>query len=118
MCLMKYPALILLCAQAIAVALFSSQAQAAMVGHWTFDETSGAQAANNVPGGNDAVNTGGGISWVAGVVGNAVRLDGASSTGHDLRIDSIAQMSGAERLTISLWMKPAASQTGFTNLCR
>jgi len=112
---MKYPALILLCAQAIAVALFSSQAQAAMVGHWTFDETSGAQAANNVPGGNDAVNTGGGISWVAGVVGNAVRLDGASSTGHDLRIDSIAQMSGAERLTISLWMKPAASQTGFTN---
>lgn len=102
-------------AKAALIALSVTPSYGALVAHWNLDESSGTTAANSITTSETAVNTGGGLSWVPGQIGNAVQLDGASTAGHDLRISTISALNNATQMTLSLWFNPESSQIGFVN---
>ncbi len=70
----------------------------ALVGHWKFDETSGASAANAAAGGKPAAITGT-ASWGAGKVANALTFDGSTTYG---KVDSYTV--GKRQLAASGWV--------------
>lgn len=86
--------------------LFASQAGAALVGHWTFDDGAGETAADSVNG-NDATWMGGSgnNTWVSGLIGGATLHndeDGGNGEEH-FATGAIAQLAGANKLTLTIW---------------
>jgi hypothetical protein len=79
--------------------------QAALVGHWTFDETNGTNAADSSGGGHDGsvVNP----IWTSGLIGGALELDGTCN---------VSGFGGvladtATELSLSVWCFGDASQS-------
>lgn len=70
--------------------------------HWKFDETSTIQAIDSSPN-QLTMALSGGVSRVAGPLGNALRLDGATGYG---RVPDSSVLDGASRLSLSFWVRP------------
>ena len=83
---------------------------ASLVGHWTFDDVSGAAIAINAVGGTDGIITGGVTTGVDGVFGTAFEFNGSGyvDMGNAAFISNITGSS----LSISYWIKAADNGTG------
>lgn len=90
------------------VALALAPACAAdLVGHWKFDERSGA-VANDSVGDNDGALSGD-AAFVPGVSGNAVKV---STAGNGLvNFGDVFQFAGPQSFTISLWMRTSTTNS-------
>jgi len=92
---------------AAALTLLSTPALAAgpaLAAHWSFDEGAGATAYDGSGNGNHGVIEG--AIWTDGLVGRALRFDGASS---NVRVPSSASLNVSGGLTIEAWVKLASS---------
>ena len=91
---------------ALLMVLVSTQAQAGVIGHWRFDETSGTTAADSVNG-NDAMYVASDDpvpGWQTGLIGGATGLNDEDDDMQEyFSIPSIPEMAGATQLTISIW---------------
>ncbi len=72
---------------------------AALVAHYTFDETSGTTAADSAGGDQNATTNQGTVSWVAGKIGGAVSMNGTASM---QAMDALGP--GTTAFTISAWV--------------
>ncbi|WP_265522666.1 LamG-like jellyroll fold domain-containing protein, partial [Oerskovia flava] len=80
-----------------------------LLGAWDLDEGSGVVAGDSSGWGGDGALVGG-VSWVPGVAGAAVSLDG--STGHVLVPDGEAlDVSGS--MTVAAWVRPDSARTQY-----
>jgi len=70
-----------------------------LVGHWKFDETSGATAADSA-GGNNGISING-ATWTTGKIGNALSFDGADDY---VNVGSAASVDNLGPLTYSAWI--------------
>jgi hypothetical protein len=75
------------------------------VGVWKLDEGGGATAADGSGNGNNGVLSGG-ATWVPGVFGGAIALDG--STG-EIKVSDNNALEPATAVTVSAWVKAAGS---------
>ncbi len=82
-----------------------------LVGHWTFDETTGLAAANTVAGGQPGALKGyaGSGTWGAGQVGGALAFDGASQF---VVVPDYAKASAA--VSVSAWVNAAGANQDAT----
>jgi Concanavalin A-like lectin/glucanases superfamily len=92
-------------------ALATSPALAASgpVGVWKLDEGSGATVSDSSGNGNNGVLSGG-VSWVQGVSGSALRFDG--STG-EVKIADNTALEPRSTVTVTAWIKRAGSPGTF-----
>ncbi len=90
----------------------ASPLQAALINHWTFDETSGGTAADS-SGGLNAVWQNGvstELSWTTGQVGGAADLSGLVAGNNYFLVSSLSTLVNATGLSLSAWINP----DGFT----
>lgn len=93
----------------ILLALTAGVANAELLGHWSFDDGSGAVAADNVNANNAFIVHTSNITWTAdGRIGGSVTYNGYQNPGDAFKIGSIPQMSEATALTVSVWFKAAS----------
>jgi len=81
-----------------------------LIGWWKFDEGTGTIAADSSGLGNDGT-LGGNPTWIAGMFGSALDLDG---TGDYVAIDGIVDDLTSDDLTMNVWIK--TTQTGEGNV--
>ena len=89
-----------------------------LIGHWSFDEGSGLVAGDGVNG-NDGVWTpasGAGLNWGAGQSGAAADLSDAANNQNYFTVTSIPQLSGANGMTISAWVRPEGQNTSYNGI--
>lgn len=98
---------------AVGVAL-ASPASAAVVNHWTFDETAGLVAADSAGSvtNNATWQDGGqaGLTWVAGQIGGAASLSGSGSSRYFTITNAgnpSIEIEGSNQLSYSFWIQPA-----------
>jgi chitodextrinase len=83
-----------------------------LVGAWGFSEGAGSTTADASGGGNVATITG--ATWTnQGRFGNALSFNGA---GNVLRVASSASLNLTSGMTLSAWIRPTASQTGWRTI--
>jgi predicted phage tail protein len=83
-----------------------------LVGAWAFGEGSGPTTADASRNGNLATITG--ATWsTQGKYGNALSFNG---TGSVVRVASSASLNPGSAMTLSAWIRPAASQTGWRTI--
>ena len=89
----------------VAVLALGGTASAGLVGHWTFDETSGTLAKDSSGNGNDGTVVGN-PKWVPGKIGGAMEFDGSTyvNCGNKPSLDFRGQV------TMAFWFKSAPSQ--------
>ena len=85
----------------------ASATPAEMFGWWKFDATSGTTAADSGSGGNPGTLQSG-ATWVAGVISNAVHLDGTANGYASLPSGLVSALND---FTISTWVKVDANAT-------
>jgi hypothetical protein len=73
-----------------------------LVAHWKFDEGTGTTAADSTSNGIDGTLTNG-PTWVAGVDGGAIELDGVDDY---INLGTTSLLNISTDITISLWLKP------------
>ncbi len=78
-----------------------------LVGHWTFDEGSGAIAKDSSGNGYNAA-LANGVTWVSGKTGTAISANG---TNHSASIPAI-NLSGASAVTVAMWVNRTYSKVG------
>ena len=82
-----------------------------LVAAYAFDEGAGASVADGS--GNGNVGTVTGATWTRGRYGNALRFDGA---GDVVRVPPSTSLDVGSELTLSAWIRPAASQGGWRTI--
>jgi hypothetical protein len=82
-----------------------------LVAAYAFDEGAGASVADGS--GNGNVGTVTGATWTRGRYGNALRFDGA---GDLVRVPPSTSLDVGSELTLSAWIRPAASQGGWRTI--
>ena len=84
--------------------ILNSVAKADLVGHWTFDEGSGAVA--NDASGNENHGTVGGVEWVEGTLGGALEFNGSSGPGVEIPHNPSLKLINEGDFTLTAWFKP------------
>jgi hypothetical protein len=84
---------------------------AALVAAYSFDEGSGTSVTDDS--GNGNVGTIAGAAWAPGRFGNALSFDGADDI---VRVPASTSLSLGSELTVSAWIRPTASQTGWRTI--
>jgi chitodextrinase len=85
---------------------------AGLVGAWAFGEGTGTTTAD--ASGNGSVGTITAATWTTqGRYGNALSFNGSSST---VRVASSASLNPGSAMTLSAWIRPAASQSGWRTI--
>jgi Concanavalin A-like lectin/glucanases superfamily len=82
-----------------------------LVAAYAFDEGAGAYVADGS--GNGNVGTVSGATWARGRYGNALSFDGADDI---VRIPPSTSLDMASELTLSAWIRPTASQSGWRTI--
>ena len=83
-----------------------------LVGAWAFDEGTGATTADSSGRGNSGTVTG--ASWTTqGRYGNALSFNGTNST---VRVADSASLDLTTAMTLSAWIRPTASQSGWRTI--
>jgi hypothetical protein len=82
-----------------------------LVAAYAFDEGAGASLADGS--GNRNVGTVTGATWTRGRYGSALRFDGADDL---VRVPPSASLDVGSELTLSAWIRPAASQDGWRTI--
>jgi glucose/arabinose dehydrogenase/chitodextrinase len=84
---------------------------AGLVGAWAFDEGFGFTTAD--ASGNGNIGTITGATWTQGRYGNALSFNGADSI---VRVASAASLNLTGAMTLSAWIKPTATQSGWRTI--
>jgi hypothetical protein len=87
------------------------QHAAGLVAAYAFDEGAGASVADGSGNGNVGMVTG--ATWTRGRYGSALRFDGADDL---VRVPPSASLDVGSELTLSAWIRPAASQGGWRTI--
>ena len=82
-----------------------------LVAAYAFDEGAGASVADGS--GNGNVGTVTGATWTRGRYGKALRFDGADDI---VRVPPSSSLDVASELTLSAWIRPTASQSGWRTI--
>ena len=82
-----------------------------LVGAYSFDEGSGTALADDSGNGNVGRITG--ATWARGRYGNALSFDGATDV---VRVPASASLDVGSGLTLSAWVRPAASESGWRTI--
>lgn len=98
---------LLLCLVSLNVAAIGRAHAAALVGHWTFDEGTGAVAADSSPNGYDA-NLFAGAGWASGVSSSALSLGPGSDYAQTV---TNALINSLSEFSVAFWIKGPAIQT-------
>lgn len=97
---------------AATLAFMTTSANAALIGHWKFDEGAGTTTADFSGNGNTATQAGAVGSWTTGKAGSAYELGGSTSR-FELADSTDLRVTGA--VTVSAWVNPdAISNFGLT----
>ena len=98
------------------------QLLATLVGHYTFDETSGGVAADSISGNNGIWQNGtsANLTWSSsGQIGGAATLadTGGAAADNYFQISSLNQLNGVAGLSISMWVDPnTQSSSGYNGI--
>ena len=98
-------------ANAVAGPRAASRRAAGLVAAYAFDEGAGASVADGSGNGNGGTVTG--ATWTRGRYGSALRFDGSDDL---VRVPSSASLDVGSELTLSAWIRPAASQGGWRTI--
>jgi hypothetical protein len=86
---------------------------ASLVGAYSFDEATGRSVADDSGNGNVGRVTG--ATWAPGRYGSALSFDGA---GDIVRVPASSSLNVGSGLTLSAWIRPTASQTGWRTIAQ
>lgn len=99
--------LLILVAMLFALPVVAQNLQEGLVGHWKFNETSGATASDSSDNGNDGT-LNGDPQWVTGYFGGGLEFDGA---GDEVNVPYSPSLN-PEQFTACLWANVAPGSTG------
>ncbi|MBK1832912.1 LamG-like jellyroll fold domain-containing protein [Roseibacillus ishigakijimensis] len=87
----------------------AASSQAALVAHYTFDESSGQTAADSAGTPQNLTTTNGTVAWTTGQMGGAIDLTADVMVANDA-------IGNGNNFTISIWVNEASGQTGYRGI--
>lgn len=109
---------------AIFAGVLVPSANADLVVHYKFDETSGQTAVDSAGADQNLVTSNGGVGWTAGLIGNAVNLTQDVMVSHNVSSGTVTPTSNyatgaignGDSFTMSAWINEADGQSGYRGI--